>query len=226
MSEQVRIMFSEIAGSYDIGNDALSFGTHRIWKKYLVAKARVKPSDLVLDLATGTGDIAVLFAKKARLGKVIGTDFCKEMIDIASARKKNQLSNLSFQVADAMNIPFEQSKFDVCSISFGIRNVDNPTMVLAEMRRVIKPAGRALILEFGQPEGLFGVLYKFYSTYILPYLGGVLSGKPEAYKYLDKTAANFPCGDKFVALMRNAGFEKIISEPLFGGIAYLYIGEK
>ena len=121
---------------------------------------------------------------------------------------------------------FEENEFNCVSISFGIRNVDNPINVLSEMRRVSKIGGKALILEFGQPNGFLGLIYKFYSSHILPYLGGIVSGKPAAYKYLDKTAASFPCGEKFIEIMKKAGYEKIKCEQLFGGIAYLYIGEK
>lgn len=226
MSEQVRLMFSEISEGYDLGNDVLSFGTHRLWKRLLIRRARVKPGDRVLDLATGTGDVALLFADAVgEKGSVIGADFCEDMIVQAERRPKNRRANLSFEVGDAMSLRFPSASFDVCTISFGIRNVDSPRGALAEMRRVVRPGGRVLVLEFGQPTGLFGSLYRFYSNYLIPIVGGVITGKRDAYSYLNKTAAAFPSGDKFLAIMRDAGFRKVTAEPLFGGIAYIYIGE-
>jgi demethylmenaquinone methyltransferase/2-methoxy-6-polyprenyl-1,4-benzoquinol methylase len=124
-----------------------------------------------------------------------------------------------------MQLRYPSDYFDVCSISFGIRNVDSPRGALAEMRRVTRPGGRVVVLEFGQPTGLFGAIYGFYSNRILPIIGGIVSGNREAYSYLNRTAAQFPCGEAFLGLMRDAGFRKASYRPLFGGIAFLYIGE-
>lgn len=226
MSEQVRAMFSEISEGYDLGNDVLSFGTHRLWKRLLIRRARVKPGNHVLDLATGTGDVALLFADAVgKEGRVVGADFCADMIAIAEERPKNKRPNLTFEVGDAMSLRFPSNSFDISSISFGIRNVDSPRGALAEMRRVVKPGGRVIVLEFGQPSGIFGALYRFYMRYLGPVIGGMITGKREAYSYLDRTAAAFPAGDNFLAIMRDAGFRKVSAEPLFGGIAYIYIGD-
>jgi demethylmenaquinone methyltransferase / 2-methoxy-6-polyprenyl-1,4-benzoquinol methylase len=226
MSDQVRVMFSDISESYDIGNDVLSFGTHRLWKRAMVRRARAPRGGRVLDLATGTGDIALLFSDAVGPeGKVTGVDFCAPMIEIAKRRPKNQRANMSFEVGDAMSLRFADNSFDICSISFGIRNVDDPVKALSEMRRVVKPGGRVVVLEFGQPRGIFGSFYRFYSNTILPMIGGLVSGNREAYSYLNRTAANFPCRDEFVALMHRAGFTKASWKGLFGGIAFLYIGE-
>lgn len=226
MSEQVRVMFSDISEKYDVGNDVLSFGTHRLWKRSMVRLARAPRGGRVLDLATGTGDIALLFSDAVGPeGSVIGVDFCADMITIAQRRPKNQRSNMRFEVGDAMSLRFADNSFDICSISFGIRNVDDPVKALSEMRRVVKPGGRVVVLEFGQPRGIFGSLYRFYSNTILPIIGGIVSGNREAYSYLNKTAANFPCRDEFIELMRRAGFERATWRGLFGGIAFLYIGE-
>lgn len=226
MSEQVRLMFSDISGSYDLGNDVLSFGTHRLWKRSMVRQARAPRGGSVLDLATGTGDIALLFSDEVGPeGKVIGADFCPDMIQQARAREKNQRRNLSFEVGDAMSLRFTDNSFDISSISFGIRNVDDPVKALSEMRRVVKPGGRVVVLEFGQPRGLFGMLYRFYSNYILPIIGGVVSGNRKAYSYLNRTSAEFPCREGFIDLMRRAGFKRASWKGMFGGIAFLYIGE-
>ena len=226
MSEQVRLMFSDISERYDVGNDVLSFGAHRLWKNYMVRRAAAPRGGRVLDLATGTGDIALLFAEAVGPdGEVMGVDFCPDMIELARKRPKNHRDNLRFEVGDAMKLRFADDSFDICSISFGIRNVDDPVVAMAEMRRVVKPGGRVVVLEFGQPRGLFGSLYRFYSETILPVVGGVVSGNREAYSYLNKTAASFPCRDEFVGLMRRAGFARAGWKALFGGIAFLYIGE-
>lgn len=219
-------MFSDISEKYDLGNDVLSFGAHRLWKRTMVRQARAPRGGRVLDLATGTGDIALLFTDQVGPeGEVLGVDFCPDMIEQARARQKNQLPNLSFEVGDAMHLRFADNSFDITSISFGIRNVDDPVKALSEMRRVVKPGGRVVVLEFGQPGGLFGVLYRFYSNHVLPIIGGIVSGNREAYSYLNKTSAAFPCRDQFVDLMHRAGFRRASWRGLFGGIAFLYIGE-
>lgn len=226
MSDQIREMFSQIAPSYDRGNDVLSFGLHRRWKHELVRAAGAPYGGRVLDLATGTGDIAVLFAEEVgEIGSVIGSDFNAEMIAQAKLRPKNQRPNLTFEIGDAMDLRFANDQFDICSISFGIRNVDDPVQALREMYRVVRPGGRVAVLEFGQPGGAFGAVYRFYSSQVLTRVGGLVSGRPEAYRYLDRTASNFPAGERFAALMRTAGFEQIRIIPLMGGIAYIYIGE-
>lgn len=227
MSEQVRLMFTELAERYDAGNDLLSFGTHRLWKRRLVRRAAVRPGAQVLDIATGTGDIALRFADAVGPeGRVIGADFSAKMIEQAKQRPNNQKTNLSFEVGDAMRLRFADNTFDVASISFGIRNVDEPVVALREMRRVVKPNGRVVVMEFGQPRGAFGVLYRFYTSKIGPLLGGLISGKRDAYEYLDRTAAAFPAGDAFLELMRQAGFQNPTKESLFGGIAFIYMGTK
>jgi demethylmenaquinone methyltransferase/2-methoxy-6-polyprenyl-1,4-benzoquinol methylase len=226
MSEEIRLMFSDISERYDVGNDVLSFGTHRLWKNYMVRRARAPRSGRVLDLATGTGDIALLFSDAVGAdGEVTGVDFCPDMIELARRRPKNRRDNLRFEVGDAMNLRFADNSYDICSISFGIRNVDDPVAALAEMRRVVKPGGRVVVLEFGQPRGLFGTLYRFYSETILPIIGGIVSGNRAAYSYLNKTSASFPCREGFIDLMHRAGFERASWKGLFGGIAFLYIGE-
>jgi demethylmenaquinone methyltransferase/2-methoxy-6-polyprenyl-1,4-benzoquinol methylase len=226
MSEQVRVMFSDISENYDIGNDVLSFGVHRLWKRRMVRRAAAPRGGRVLDLATGTGDIALLFSDAVGAGgSVTGVDFSPEMIELARHRPKNRRDNISFEVGDAMNLRFADNSFDVGSISFGIRNVDDPVKALSEMRRVVRPGGRVVVLEFGQPGGLFGSIYRVYSNTLLPIIGGIVCGNREAYDYLNRTAAQFPCGEQFAALMRRAGFQNPKWEPLFGGIAFLYIGE-
>lgn len=219
-------MFASIAGDYDKVNSVLSFGIHHIWRNRTVKESGAKAGDKVLDCATGTGDLAITFKEKVgENGYVLGTDFCQEMIDPAPAKAKAKKLNIDFEVADAMNLPYEDHRFDIASISFGIRNVDDPVQALSEMARVVKPGGRVVVLEFGQPKGLLSLPYQFYSRYVMPTVGGILSGNKEAYTYLPETSARFPAEGKFIELMDKTGkFSKKRYVELTGGIAYIYIG--
>ena len=226
MSEKVRQMFAEIAGDYDRVNTILSFGVHHIWRNKAVRLSGAEPGDSVLDCATGTGDLAVEFKKRVgEKGHVLGTDFCEEMIELAPGKARANDLLIDFQVADAMDLPFDDDRFDIASIAFGIRNVDDPIQALREMARVVKPGGRVVVLEFGQPRGLIKFPYELYSQYIMPAVGGWISGNREAYHYLPRTSAEFPAGNNFINLMDQAGsFSKTELEKLTGGIAYVYVG--
>jgi demethylmenaquinone methyltransferase / 2-methoxy-6-polyprenyl-1,4-benzoquinol methylase len=226
MSEKVRNMFADIAEDYDRVNSILSMGIHHIWRNQTVLESGAKPGDAVLDCATGTGDLAISFKKAVGDdGYVLGTDFCKEMIEFAPVKAKDNDLSVDFEVADAMNLPYEDDRFDISSIAFGIRNVDDPVQALKEMGRVVKSGGRVVVLEFGQPEGLLKYPYQLYSKHIMPAVGGWLSGNREAYTYLPETSAAFPAGDAFLALMRKAGsFSQVRAEKQTGGIAYIYVG--
>lgn len=223
MSEQVREMFTDISGKYDLLNDILSFGIHRFWRKKVVKLLDLKRETKVLDLATGTGDLAFEMEKHA--DKIVGTDFCEGMLDVARIKAKARKSNVQFGFADAMNLEFPDNSFDATTISFGIRNVDNPTKCLSEMARVIKSGGKVCVLEFGQPHGVFSWFYKTYSRYIMPKLGKIFAGNASPYTYLPQTAAKFPCGDKFIEIMRSTNaFTSSKAYKLTFGIAYIYIG--
>lgn len=226
MSEKVRQMFADIADDYDRVNSILSFGVHHAWRAKTVQLSEAKPGDKVLDCATGTGDLALEFKEKVgEEGYVLGTDFCKEMIELAPDKARENNLEVDFEVADAMNLPYEDNRFDIASIAFGIRNVDEPVTALREMARVVKPGGNVVVLEFGQPRGLLKYPYELYSQYIMPAVGGFISGNREAYTYLPKTSAEFPAGDKFITLMDRAeSFSKRFYEKLTGGIAYVYVG--
>ncbi|MEL0010254.1 MAG: bifunctional demethylmenaquinone methyltransferase/2-methoxy-6-polyprenyl-1,4-benzoquinol methylase UbiE [Bacteroidota bacterium] len=226
MSEKVRSMFADIASDYDRVNTVLSFGVHHAWRTKTIAESGVKAGDKVLDCATGTGDLAIAFKKAVgKEGYVLGTDFCAPMIEPAPAKAEKEGLSIDFEVADAMDLPYEDNRFDVSSISFGIRNVDEPVTALKEMARVVRPGGKVVVLEFGQPNGLMKWPYELYSQHIMPTLGGWLSGNREAYTYLPRTSAAFPAGEKFLALMDESGaFEDKRAVSLTGGIAYIYIG--
>lgn len=226
MSEKVRSMFADIADDYDRVNSILSFGVHHAWRSRTVQLSGAKEGDLVLDCATGTGDLALQFKEEVgSSGYVMGTDFCREMIEHAPEKARKRKLEVDFEVADAMNLPYEDNRFDIASIAFGIRNVDDPVQALKEMGRVVKPGGKVVVLEFGQPKGLLKFPYELYSQHIMPAIGGWISGNREAYTYLPRTSAEFPAGDKFISLMKQSGaFSSQMSEKLTGGIAYVYVG--
>ncbi len=226
MSEKVKNMFADIADDYDRINSILSLGVHNAWRKKTVQESGAKPGHKVLDCATGTGDLALEFKKAVgHEGSVLGTDFCEEMIEHAPEKADKQKLVVEFEVADAMNLPYEDNSFDISSIAFGIRNVDDPLVCLKEMARVVKPGGRVVVLEFGQPGGFVRIPYQFYSKHVMPAIGGFISGNREAYTYLPKTSAEFPAGEKFLELMDEADvFADSRAVKLTGGISYVYVG--
>lgn len=213
-------MFRSISGRYDRANTVMSGGVHHLWRRRAVRWAGVKAGDRVLDCATGTGDLAIAFRRAG--ADVTGTDFVPEMIELA----RRKAADIHFEVADVTRLPFADDSFDVASISFGIRNVNDPRRGIGELARVVKPGGRVIILEFGQPPNRpFRALYDFYRTRILPRLGGAVTGEKAAYEYLERSASKFPCGDAFVAMMKeSARFERVEYKTLSMGIAYLYRG--
>ena len=220
---RIRSMFASISTRYDRANTVLSAGVHHLWRKKAVRVSGAKPGDRVLDCATGTGDLAIAFKKAVGPGgRVLGTDFVPEMLELA----KTKARDIDFEVADVTRLPYEDASFDVASISFGIRNVNEPRKGIAEMARCVRKGGRVLVLEFGQPRSrAFGALYDFYRRRVLPKIGGIVTGEQDAYEYLERSAGRFPCGDEFVQLMReSAEFASIESVPLTFGIAYLYCG--
>jgi demethylmenaquinone methyltransferase/2-methoxy-6-polyprenyl-1,4-benzoquinol methylase len=220
---KIRSMFASISTRYDRANTVLSGGVHHLWRRKAVRGAGAKEGDRVLDCATGTGDLAIAFRKAVGAsGSVVGTDFVPEMLTLARAKAPD----ITFEAADVTKLPFDDASFDIASISFGIRNVNDPKKGIAEMARVVRPGGRVIVLEFGQPRSrLFGAFYDFYRRRVLPRLGGMVTGEQDAYEYLERSAGRFPCGDEFVALMGEAArFTSIESIPLTFGIAYLYKG--
>lgn len=234
MSKAVQEMFAEISAKYDIANDVLSFGVHKLWKSKLVNLAKVQSDSKILDICTGTGDLAILFARevkhkkgsKAEQDQIYAIDFVSEMIEIAKAKSKN-FKEINFSTQDAQNLNFNDNSFDICSNAFGIRNLDSPLIGLKEMYRILNTNGKVLILEFGQPKlPVFSFLYKAYSKHIMPIIGSLITKKREAYEYLPETAAKFPCREDFLTIMHEAGFKNLKFYSLFLGIAYIYQGEK
>jgi demethylmenaquinone methyltransferase/2-methoxy-6-polyprenyl-1,4-benzoquinol methylase len=225
--EVIRSMFAKVAANYDKGNSVLSLGVHHLWRKKLVKYSGAKAGDQVLDCATGTGDLAIEFKKTTGTqGAVIGTDFCAEMLIPAPAKAQARGLDIKFEQADVTALQYADKSFDVTSISFGIRNVSDPVKALKEMARVTRPGGKVMVLEFGQVNiPVFGALYNFYSQNILPKIGGLVTGQGEAYDYLQKSSAAFPCREGFLDLMKESNsFSSFEYIPVTGGIAYIYKG--
>ncbi len=215
----VRVMFNDISHKYDLLNDVLSLGTHRLWKRKFVRIALKNKPKTALDCATGTGDIAFKL-KESCPGQVVGIDFSSGMIEFALERAKASPLPVEFKVADIQNLPFGDKTFDVTTISFGIRNVESLDLGLKELGRV---SNGVYILEFGQPKN---ALYKkLYFTMLRMYvpLFGLISKRKDAYEYLIASSETFPSGQTFVDIMKkNMTFKNYGFIPVFGGIAYIY----
>ncbi|MES2962522.1 MAG: ubiquinone/menaquinone biosynthesis methyltransferase, partial [Bdellovibrionota bacterium] len=205
----------------------LSGGVHHLWRKALVKWSAAREGQRVLDCATGTGDLAIGFKRAVGpSGVVVGTDFSPGMLAPAPAKAARLGLDIKFEPADVTQLSYADASFDISSISFGIRNVQDPAKGLAELARVVRPGGVVMVLEFGQPSTPgFREVYEFYSNRVLPRLGGLVTGKPKAYEYLQSSSAKFPCGDEFVALMMSTGkYESVSYRTLTFGVAYMYKG--
>lgn len=223
----IRKMFSEIAPSYDKANSILSLGIHHLWKQKLVTLSGAQPGDRILDCATGTGDLAILFKKQVGdQGTVIGTDFCEDILALAPQKAAQQNLKIQFEPADVTQLPYDNDSFDVSCISFGIRNVNDLNKALSELARVTRPGGRVMILEFGQIQWpVLREAYGVYSNSILPWMGGLISGNKQAYKYLNDSAKAFPCGNDFVErALKTGGYQSMTFQTLSFGVAYIYTG--
>ncbi len=227
--KKVRDMFGEIAPKYDRMNHLLSMNVDRYWRWKAVRKLAPNRTDPILDVCSGTGDLAFSFHKYTD-GQVpiIGSDFCYEMLEVGREKADKTNRNVSFVEADAQNLPFETDKFQVVSAAFGLRNVANTDLGLQEMTRVCKPGGKVAILEFSIPryqpvKGMYG----WYFKNVLPRIGQMLArNDANAYKYLPDSVGEFPCYEKLTDRMLAAGLSTAKFFPLTFGIATLYIGTK
>ncbi len=225
----VREMFSGIAGKYDFLNHFLSANIDRRWRRKVSAKLTDilnNPEAVVLDVACGTGDLS-LELKSAGKVKVIGTDFCRPMLEIAKDKTAKENETIPYIEGDGMNLAFTDNSFDAVTIAFGLRNFSNWQDGLKELHRVLKPGGKLAILEFSAPVAPgFRQLFQFYFSHVLPRIGGAVSGSRGAYEYLPDSVSRFPDQKKLAAMMREIGFKDVEYKNLTGGIAAIHIGTK
>ena len=221
-------MFDNISAKYDLLNHLLSFNIDKLWRRRVVKISSAKKPDKALDVATGTADLAIAL-RKTGAREIIGADISQGMLDIGheKIRRKNLDDLVKLQLADSEELPYDDNYFDLITVAFGVRNFENLDRGLGEMRRVLKPGGTLLILEFSQPTGTpFKQLYRFYSKNILPLLGKLVSKDASAYTYLPESVDAFPYGDAFVEHLKNVGFAENRFEPLTFGIATIYESKK
>ncbi len=221
-------VFSSVAGKYDLMNDLMSFGIHRVWKRYFVATSNVRPGDAVLDLAGGTGDIAALLHPRVgEQGSIVVGDINAQMLGVGRDRLTDRglVRGLSWVQMDAEALPFPDGSFDLVTIAFGLRNVTDKQQALNEMCRVLKPGGRALVLEFSQvkPQWL-KPLYDLHSFQMLPRLGKLFAGDADSYRYLAESIRKHPPQEALREMMQAAGFARCDYRNLSAGICAIHSG--
>lgn len=228
--ERVRKMFGEIAPGYDRMNHLLSMNIDRYWRWLTVRKLQPQPSSRILDVCTGTGDLALAFAsRKLANCEVTGSDFCREMLEIGEKKRaRREMANVAFLQADAQELPFPDHHFDIVTVAFGLRNVADTDRGLSEMTRVTKPGGQIAVLEFSTPRRQpIKSAYGFYFRHILPKVGQLLArNKSNAYNYLPESVGEFPSYEKLADRMAHAGMTSVRFYPLTFGVATLYVGVK
>jgi len=227
--EQVEKMFDTISGNYDGLNRVISFGTDVKWRKKVVASIKEHQPESILDIATGTGDLAIKYAEKTNASKIIGLDISEGMLSVA--RKKVAGTNLENKVefikGDSEALPFEDNSFDAISVSFGIRNFEDLEKGLSEIFRILKPKGLFIILETSVPTRFpFKQGYQFHSKVLLPIIGKLFSKDKVAYSYLSESAAVFPFGEKLNNILQKIGFISVENKPQTFGAATIYIATK
>ena len=225
----VRGVFESVAGKYDLMNDLMSLGIHRLWKRHFIAISNIHPGQRVLDLAGGTGDIAALMSKRVgSTGSVVLSDINEAMLAVGRQRMEDRglVGNIEYSLANAEKLPFADGEFDAVTIAFGLRNVTDQPAALREMFRVLKPGGRAMILEFSKVE--FEALKKIYDGYsfgILPKLGKLVADDEDSYRYLAESIRKHPGQDELADMMVVAGFTNVTYRNLTGGVVAIHSGQ-
>ncbi|MBK0384439.1 bifunctional demethylmenaquinone methyltransferase/2-methoxy-6-polyprenyl-1,4-benzoquinol methylase UbiE [Pedobacter sp. SD-b] len=227
--EQVATMFNNISKTYDFLNHFLSLGIDIIWRKKAIDELLKDKPQTILDVATGTGDFAFEALEKLKPNKIIGVDISQGMLNIANEKIKKRGKSDVFEVklGDSEKLLFDDSTFDAVTVAFGVRNFENLEKGIADMLRVLKPNGKAVILEFSKPKAFpIKQLYNFYFHYVTPTVGKVFSKDASAYSYLPESVAAFPDGKNFIALMDKVGYKNTKFKPLAFGICSIYTGTK
>lgn len=227
--EEVRSMFDAIAFRYDQLNHLLSLGIDRSWRRKVVRRVKASGARRILDVATGTGDLAVMMARACPSATIEGIDLSEQMLAIG--QQKVEWAGLEKRVflsqGDAESLSMEDNSYDCVTVAFGVRNFEDIDRGMAEIWRVLRPGGRAHVLEFGLPKNnLLGGFYRFYFHRVLPGIGRWISRDKQAYTYLPRSVDHFPYGDGFVRVMRRSGFDAVDYQDLFGGVAQIYEGVK
>ncbi len=226
-ARRVRGVFDSVAGKYDLMNDLMSGGLHRVWKAYTVMVANPQPGQRVLDIAGGTGDLALAFNKKVgRDGQVVHTDINEAMLRTGRDRLLDAGVILPTTVCDAEKLPFPDGHFDLVTVAFGLRNMTHKDAALREMARVLKPGGKLLVLEFSQVARPLRKAYDVYSFSVLPRLGQLVAGDAESYRYLAESIRMHPNQAELKALMQSNGFGHVDYHNLTGGVVALHVGIK
>lgn len=226
-ASRVRGVFDSVASRYDVMNDLMSGGLHRAWKAYTVMVANLKEGDKALDIAGGTGDLALAFAKKVgSTGQVVHTDINEAMLRVGRDRLINKGVILPTMVCDAEALPFPDNHFDLVSVAFGLRNMTHKDAALKEMNRVLRPGGKLLVLEFSKVAKPLEKAYDWYSFKILPAMGKLVAGDDASYRYLAESIRMHPGQEELKRLMQECGFGHVDYHNMTGGIAALHVGIK
>ena len=226
-AKHVRGVFDSVAPKYDLMNDLMSMGMHRAWKAYTVMVANLQEGDKALDIAGGTGDLALAFAKKVgKSGQVVHTDINEAMLRTGRNRLIDAGVVLPTLVCDAEKLPFGDNHFNLVSVAFGLRNMTHKELALAEMNRVLKPGGKLLVLEFSKVAAPLEKLYDWYSFKVLPQLGKMVARDDASYRYLAESIRMHPGQKELKALMQGAGFGHVDFHNLTGGVVALHVGIK
>ncbi len=233
-TEKVSAVFRSVSSRYDIMNDFMSFGLHRLWKQIALQYTEIRAGDVVLDLAGGTGDITALLAEKTgSLGRVMLADLTYPMIEVGRQKLLDKgLLNIDYIQANAETLPFKSNTFDKITMGFGLRNVAQKDKALADMARVLKPGGKIVILEFSKPtntlpfSGLFNKAYDLYSFHILPKMGELIAQDRDSYQYLAESIRMHPGQAELLTMMNDAGFAQTGYQNLLGGVVAIHYGTK
>ncbi|MBK8071496.1 MAG: bifunctional demethylmenaquinone methyltransferase/2-methoxy-6-polyprenyl-1,4-benzoquinol methylase UbiE [Ramlibacter sp.] len=226
-ARRVRGVFDSVASKYDLMNDLMSSGMHRVWKSLTVAASGVRAGDQVLDIAAGTGDLSLAFARRVGpTGRVVHSDINESMLRVGRDRLLDAGLLVPSIVCDAEHLPLESDRFDIVSVAFGLRNMTHKDSALAEMNRVLRPGGRLLVLEFSKVARPLERAYDWYSFKVLPELGRLIAGDDASYRYLAESIRMHPSQEELKQMMRRQGFGHVDYHNLTGGIVALHVGIK